>query len=179
MVGAGRHMRSSRTGCARVGCASSPLHTCRTPWRGGYRASVSAGMVPAARGRRMRWFANGMPPAQGCGACASGVVVPWGRPDACREACRREAATAAVGGGEQPAGGTCPHYTRPETYKGQKVPEVLLSGNHAAIKSWRLKQSLGRTWLRRPDLLAKVDLDEEQEKLLKEFKCEFEQEVKS
>ena len=73
----------------------------------------------------------------------------------------------------------CPHYTRPETYKGQKVPEVLLSGNHAAIKSWRLKQSLGRTWLRRPDLLAKVDLDEEQEKLLKEFKCEFEQEVKS
>jgi tRNA (guanine37-N1)-methyltransferase len=67
----------------------------------------------------------------------------------------------------------CPHYTRPETYKGQKVPEVLLSGNHAAIRNWRLKQSLGRTWLRRPDLLDKVDLDEGQEKLLKEFKQEF------
>jgi tRNA (guanine37-N1)-methyltransferase len=53
------------------------------------------------------------------------------------------------------------------------VPEVLLSGNHAAIRSWRLKQSLGRTWLRRPDLLEKVDLDDEQEKLLKEFKQEF------
>jgi tRNA (guanine37-N1)-methyltransferase len=68
----------------------------------------------------------------------------------------------------------CPHYTRPETYKGQKVPEVLLSGNHAAIRNWRLKQSLGRTWLRRPDLLDKVDLDEGQEKLLNEFKQEHE-----
>ncbi len=73
----------------------------------------------------------------------------------------------------------CPHYTRPEIYKGQKVPEVLLSGNHAAIRSWRLKQSLGRTWLRRPELLEKIDLDEEQEKLLKEFKCEFKQEHES
>ena len=73
----------------------------------------------------------------------------------------------------------CPHYTRPEEYKGQKVPEVLLSGNHAAIRSWRLKQSLGRTWLRRPELLEKIDLDEEQVKLLKEFKCEFKQEHES
>jgi tRNA (guanine37-N1)-methyltransferase len=47
----------------------------------------------------------------------------------------------------------CPHYTRPETYKGQQVPEVLLSGNHEAIRRWRLKQSLGRTWLRRPELI--------------------------
>ncbi|MCK5361285.1 MAG: tRNA (guanosine(37)-N1)-methyltransferase TrmD [Gammaproteobacteria bacterium] len=67
----------------------------------------------------------------------------------------------------------CPHYTRPEEYKGKKVPEVLLSGNHAAIRSWRLKQSLGRTWLRRPDLLEKIDLDDEQVKLLKEFKQDF------
>ena len=67
----------------------------------------------------------------------------------------------------------CPHYTRPEEYKGKKVPEVLLSGNHAAIRSWRLKQSLGRTWLRRPELLEKIDLDGEQVKLLKEFKQEF------
>src|SRR5690606_5405520 len=47
----------------------------------------------------------------------------------------------------------CPHYTRPEVYEGQPVPEVLLSGNHAQIARWRLQQSLGRTWLRRPDLL--------------------------
>ena len=73
----------------------------------------------------------------------------------------------------------CPHYTRPEEYKGQNVPEVLLSGNHEAIRIWRLKQSLGRTWLRRPELLTKVDLDKEQEKLLNEFKCEFKQEHES
>src|SRR6476619_290191 len=47
----------------------------------------------------------------------------------------------------------CPHYTRPETYDGERVPEVLLSGNHAAIRRWRLQQSLGRTWQRRPALL--------------------------
>ncbi len=47
-----------------------------------------------------------------------------------------------------------PHYTRPEVYQGSAVPEVLMSGNHARIKRWRLQQSLGRTWLRRPDLLA-------------------------
>jgi tRNA (guanine37-N1)-methyltransferase len=73
----------------------------------------------------------------------------------------------------------CPHYTRPETYKGQQVPEVLLSGNHEAIRRWRLKQSLGKTWLRRPDLLELADLDDEQIKLLNEFKCEFKQEQES
>ncbi len=62
-----------------------------------------------------------------------------------------------------------PHYTRPEEIDGRQVPEVLLSGNHAAIERWRLKQSLGRTWLRRPDLLEKVELDKEQQKLLDEF----------
>lgn len=66
----------------------------------------------------------------------------------------------------------CPHYTRPEDYRGQAVPDVLLSGDHAAIARWRLKQSLGRTWLRRPDLLDKADLDEEQQRLLEEFKHE-------
>ena len=64
----------------------------------------------------------------------------------------------------------CPHFTRPDTYKGQKVPEVLLSGDHAAIRRWRLRQSLGRTWLRRPELLERADLDEEQLQLLNEFK---------
>ena len=66
----------------------------------------------------------------------------------------------------------CPHYTRPETYRGRAVPEVLLSGDHAAIARWRMKQALGRTWLRRPDLLDKADLDEEQLALLEEFKQE-------
>ena len=63
----------------------------------------------------------------------------------------------------------CPHYTRPEVIDGRQVPEVLLSGNHAAIKRWRLKQSLGRTWQRRPDLLEGRALDAEQRKLLNEF----------
>lgn len=63
----------------------------------------------------------------------------------------------------------CPHYTRPEIFEGIKVPEILLGGNHSAIKRWRLKQSLGRTWLRRPDILAKMALDEEQQSLLNEF----------
>lgn len=66
----------------------------------------------------------------------------------------------------------CPHYTRPEVYKGQIVPAVLLSGDHAAIERWRMKQSLGRTWLRRPDLLDKADLTKEQHNLLDEFKHE-------
>ncbi len=73
----------------------------------------------------------------------------------------------------------CPHYTRPEIYKGLQVPEVLLSGNHEAIRRWRLKQSLGRTWLRRPELIVLADLDDEQIKLLNEFKCEFKQEHES
>ena len=63
----------------------------------------------------------------------------------------------------------CPHYTRPEDYQGKQVPPVLLSGDHAAIRRWRLKQALGRTWLRRPDLLQDKGLDEEQQQLLNEF----------
>jgi len=66
----------------------------------------------------------------------------------------------------------CPHYTRPERSDLGNVPDVLLSGNHAAIERWRLKQSLGRTWLRRPDLLDAIQLTAEQHALLKEFKTE-------
>jgi tRNA (guanine37-N1)-methyltransferase len=68
----------------------------------------------------------------------------------------------------------CPHYTRPEAYEGERVPEVLLSGHHAEIERWRLKQALGRTWLRRPDLLAKRALSEPEQKLLAEFRAEHE-----
>ena len=68
----------------------------------------------------------------------------------------------------------CPHYTRPEEVDGIRIPEILQSGNHEAIRRWRLKQSLGRTWLRRPDLLATRQLDVEQRKLLEEFKNEIE-----
>ncbi len=67
----------------------------------------------------------------------------------------------------------CPHYTRPEVAAGLKVPEVLLGGNHEAIRRWRLKQAIGRTWERRPDLLEKLALDEEQRKLLHEYKREL------
>jgi len=63
----------------------------------------------------------------------------------------------------------CPHYTRPESIEGQVVPEVLLGGDHKAIEKWRTKQSLGRTYLRRPDLIAKMDLSEEQRTLLAEY----------
>ena len=66
----------------------------------------------------------------------------------------------------------CPHYTRPEEYAGERVPPVLLSGNHAEIERWRLKQALGRTWLRRPDLLAERALSANDLKLLEEFKQE-------
>jgi tRNA (guanine37-N1)-methyltransferase len=65
-----------------------------------------------------------------------------------------------------------PHYTRPEVYEGVAVPQVLLSGNHAHIAKWRLKQALGRTWRRRPDLLAKRSLSEAERALLEEFKKE-------
>ena len=65
-----------------------------------------------------------------------------------------------------------PHYTRPEEYEGRRVPEVLQSGNHEAIRRWRLKQALGRTWQRRPELLAALTLDDEQQALLEEFKRE-------
>jgi tRNA (guanine37-N1)-methyltransferase len=66
----------------------------------------------------------------------------------------------------------CPHYTRPEEFEGRRVPEVLLSGNHAEIRRWRLKQMLGRTFERRPDLLAKIELDGEQQQLLDEYRRE-------
>jgi len=66
----------------------------------------------------------------------------------------------------------CPHYTRPEVYRDAAVPPVLLSGNHAEIGRWRLKQSLGRTWQRRPDLLQRRTLSPEETALLEEFKQE-------
>ena len=70
----------------------------------------------------------------------------------------------------------CPHYTRPEILAGQRVPDVLLSGNHEKIRQWRLKQSLGRTWLRRPDLINNLALTEEQNRLLSEFQQEHDSE---
>ena len=69
-----------------------------------------------------------------------------------------------------------PHYTRPEVFEDRAVPQVLLSGNHAAILRWRTKQALGRTWQRRPDLLDKLQLTKEQRKLLDEFVEELEAE---
>ena len=65
-----------------------------------------------------------------------------------------------------------PQYTRPERYAGEAVPPVLLSGHHAQIERWRLKQSLGRTWRRRPELLERRGLSETERKLLEEFKQE-------
>jgi len=65
-----------------------------------------------------------------------------------------------------------PHYTRPEVYDGVAVPPVLMGGNHAEIERWRLKQSLGRTWRRRPDLMEKRALTDNERKLLDEFKKE-------
>ena len=62
-----------------------------------------------------------------------------------------------------------PHYTRPESVAGRRVPEVLLSGDHARIARWRYKQALGRSFLRRPDLVDKLNLDQEQRELLDEF----------
>jgi tRNA (guanine37-N1)-methyltransferase len=66
----------------------------------------------------------------------------------------------------------CPHYTRPEIYGEEKVPETLLSGHHANIRRWRLKQSLGRTWLRRPELLQARGMSKEEQSLLAEFQQE-------
>lgn len=65
-----------------------------------------------------------------------------------------------------------PHYTRPEEYEGMRVPEALLNGNHEAIRRWRLKQALGRTRLKRPELLRKMQLTAEQQALLDEFLAE-------
>jgi tRNA (guanine37-N1)-methyltransferase len=66
-----------------------------------------------------------------------------------------------------------PHYTRPEEIDGNRVPAPLLGGNHAEIRRWRLKQALGRTWLKRPDLLQAVELDAERQSLLDEFIEEY------
>jgi tRNA (guanine37-N1)-methyltransferase len=66
----------------------------------------------------------------------------------------------------------CPQYTRPEVYEGSAVPAVLMSGHHAQIERWRLKQSLGRTWLRRPELLERRGMNEAERKLLEEFRQE-------
>jgi tRNA (guanine37-N1)-methyltransferase len=67
----------------------------------------------------------------------------------------------------------CPQYTRPEMYRDAKVPEVLLSGHHENIRRWRLKQALGRTWLRRPDLLQARGMSDEEQRLLAEFQKEY------
>ncbi len=72
----------------------------------------------------------------------------------------------------------CPQYTRPETYAGEVVPPVLLSGHHAQIERWRLKQSLGRTWLRRPELLERRGMSENERKLLEEFRQELDEGAK-
>lgn len=66
----------------------------------------------------------------------------------------------------------CPHYTRPEEYRGMRVPDVLMSGNHAMIAKWRLKQSLGRTQERRPELLAGRTLTKQESRLLAEYQQE-------
>jgi tRNA (guanine37-N1)-methyltransferase len=65
-----------------------------------------------------------------------------------------------------------PHYTRPDLVRDMPVPEVLLSGDHARIATWRFKQALGRSFVRRPDLLEKLQLDGEQKRLLEEFLTE-------
>lgn len=66
----------------------------------------------------------------------------------------------------------CPHYTRPESLNGVEVPKVLLSGNHEEIRRWRIKQSLGRTLLRRPELFENLALTDEQQRLLAQFVTE-------
>lgn len=67
----------------------------------------------------------------------------------------------------------CPHYTRPEMLAGKQVPSVLLSGNHEKIRQWRMQQSLGRTWLRRPELIDNLALTDEQQRLLTLFIEEY------
>lgn len=66
----------------------------------------------------------------------------------------------------------CPHYTRPDRWRGREVPEVLKSGDHAAVSTWRRQQALGRTWERRPDLLQRLALDERDQCLLDDYKRE-------
>lgn len=70
----------------------------------------------------------------------------------------------------------CPHYTRPEEYAGRRVPSVLLSGDHKRIEHWRLQQSLGRTWERRPELLQSIQLDSASSALLQAYRAERETE---
>jgi tRNA (guanine37-N1)-methyltransferase len=67
----------------------------------------------------------------------------------------------------------CPQYTRPEEVDGRQVPDVLLGGDHEAVRRWRLKQALGQTWRKRPALIAARRLTVEEEALLKEFKAEW------
>ena len=67
----------------------------------------------------------------------------------------------------------CPQYTRPELVDGMAVPDVLLGGDHEKVRRWRLKQALGRTWLRRPGLLETRELDAEERELLEEFRDEI------
>jgi len=71
-----------------------------------------------------------------------------------------------------------PHYTRPERLVDQAVPEVLVGGDHEAIRKWRLKQSLGRTWLRRPEMIVMETLTNEQNALLEQFIAEYRHEEK-
>lgn len=73
----------------------------------------------------------------------------------------------------------CPHYTRPETLDGRRVPGVLLSGDHAAIARWRRREALGRTWLRRPELLALRALDIGEQALLDDFIREYRQKTEN
>lgn len=70
----------------------------------------------------------------------------------------------------------CPHYTRPEEFQGQTVPKILLSGDHQAIKRWRMKQSLGKTWQMRRDLIERISLNSEQKHLLEEYITEYDHE---
>ena len=67
----------------------------------------------------------------------------------------------------------CPHYTRPEVWQGEAVPPVLMSGHHAQIERWRLKQALGRTWQRRPEVLDRRGLSKDEVKLLEEYRQEL------
>jgi tRNA (guanine37-N1)-methyltransferase len=69
----------------------------------------------------------------------------------------------------------CPHYTRPEMYRDVKVPQVLMSGHHKEIERWRLKQALGNTWLKRPELLDARGLSRSEAELLDEFQREYKQ----
>jgi tRNA (guanine37-N1)-methyltransferase len=62
-----------------------------------------------------------------------------------------------------------PHYTRPEMVNERSVPEVLLSGDHAKIRRWRMQQAIGRSYTRRPELIEKLELDVEQKQLLAEY----------